>query len=178
MRLRRSDTWMVALTLAIASLFGAVAVSAASNEVLEKELMAADRAFAATTLEEGLEGWMSFFATDGVRLDLHGPIAQGLDAIREADGPLFARPDRRLVWEPTDAGAFSGGTLGFTRGKYAVEGLNAGGGWDVLATGRYLSWWRRGSLGWKVLLDTGTPDPPPAAPAPTSPTAEGDGGQE
>jgi ketosteroid isomerase-like protein len=152
-------------------------VSAASNEVIEKGLMEADRAFAAATLEKGLDGWVSFFAADGVRLDPYAPIVQGLDEIREADAGLFARPDRRLVWEPTDARAFSGGTLGFTRGKYTVEGQNAEGGWEALATGRYLSWWRRGSAGWKVLLDTGTPDPPPAAlPAAESPAAEGDGG--
>jgi ketosteroid isomerase-like protein len=179
MRLRRLTPWMMgpalapALALAAALLLGAVPARAASNEVLVKELMAADRAFAAATLEKGLEGWTSFFTTDGVRLDLHGAIVQGLEAIREADGPLFARSDRRLVWEPMDAGSFSGGTLGFTRGKYTVEGQNAEGGWEALATGRYLSWWRRGSAGWKVLLDTGTPDPPPASPAAESPAAPG-----
>jgi len=174
MRAQRSMTWL--LTLAVVLGLGALPASAASNEVLEKELMEADRAFAAATLDKGLEGWLSFFTTDGVRLDLFGPIAQGLEEIRGVDAALFARPDRRLVWEPTDARSFSGGTLGFTRGKYTFEGQNAEGGWEALGTGRYLSWWRRGSAGWKVLLDTGSPDPP-AAPAPESPDAEGEGGQ-
>jgi len=151
------------LAAALATLSPSDAAGQERNERVERELMEADRAFAAETLERGIEGWTSFFTGDGVRLDLFGEIHQGHEAIRAADGAAFSDPDRRLVWEPIDARAFSGWNLGFTRGVYRVEKRNGEGSWEVVSTGRYLSWWRRGSAGWKVLLDTGAVDPPAPA---------------
>lgn len=79
---------------------------------------------------------------------------------RIQDAALFADPDVRLTWEPTDAGVFEDRRHGFTRGRYKVlttgpEGKEP----RVTAGGAYLTIWRREGDGWKVILDTGSPDP-------------------
>lgn len=125
------------------------------------ELMAADRAFAAAAAERGLDGWMEFLAPDAARVDLRGDVVRGTEAIRASDAALFADPQVRLTWEPTAAGAFEGGTLGFTRGRYALL-LQPGepdGNPQTLSAGSYLTVWRHDAGTWKVILDTGVPDP-------------------
>lgn len=123
---------------------------------LRAELMQADRDFAAATAARGIEGWMTGFAVDAIRFDNDDRAVQGLDAIRHLDEPFMSDSTRLLTWEPTDAGSFEGGTLGFTRGRYAVVTRPA---WDTLGTGRYLTFWRRGPDGWRAIFDTGNPDP-------------------
>jgi uncharacterized protein (TIGR02246 family) len=139
------------------------------DQSAREELLAADRAFAAAAAARGLDGWMSVMAPDAVRLPRLGqPAVTGADAIRRADAALFADPTRRLVWEPTEAGPFADGRHGFTTGRYKVlrrpGTRDAGAGEDqVVASGSYLTWWRKEADGrWLVILDTGTPDPPAA----------------
>ena len=125
--------------------------------------MEADRAFARASAERGLEGWMSVYAPDAVRLSMGGRALQGLTAIREADAGLFADSTRRLVWEPTDAGVFADGRHGFTTGRSAFVSIERGKPVDTLSTGRYVTWWRLDDAGaWRVILDTGSNDPSPA----------------
>jgi ketosteroid isomerase-like protein len=125
-------------------------------------LMQADRDFARATAERGLDGWMSFYADDAVRIpqSLNGPPVQGLEAVRKFDARLFADPAVSLVWEPTDAGLYRGGALGFTRGRSETRRRDPGGATTVVGRGRYLTIWRREPSGqWKVILDTGVPAP-------------------
>jgi ketosteroid isomerase-like protein len=122
-----------------------------------EDLLEADREFDRVTTEKGLDGWMSYFAEDAVRLDLHGEVVRDLDAIRAKDTAMFADPQIRLTWSPTDGGLFRDGRHGFTRGRYRVvrqdeEDL------VVISRGAYLSIWRRENGEWKVILDTGAAD--------------------
>ncbi len=127
----------------------------------EAELMAADRAFAVAAAERGLEGWMSFFHEDASRPDSSGVVHRGLDAIRANDAAIFADPSLQLTWEPEHAGVFADGRHGYTWGRFQV--LAKGGEADqVVGKGWYLSWWRWQDGAWKVILDTGGPDPAPA----------------
>ena len=123
-----------------------------------EDLLEADRAFDRVTTEKGLDGWMSYFAEDAVRLDLHGEVVRDLDAIRAKDGAMFADPQIRLTWSPTDAGLFRDGRHGFTRGRYRVIRQDEEGS-VVISRGAYLSMWRRENGAWKVILDTGAADP-------------------
>ncbi len=117
--------------------------------------MAADRAFADSTAAHGLEGWMSFFATDAVRLQMGGPVAQGLEAIRTSDSALMNDPDYLLRWSPTDAGVFADGDHGFTTGQGALVRRTPPN--DTTWSGHYITIWRRASDGrWQVILDTGS----------------------
>src|SRR5262245_7973291 len=126
------------------------------------ELMDADRAFAKASAEKGLDGWMSFMAEDAVRVaPLGGQAHAGKAAVKELDAALFADPKVKLVWEPTDAGAFADGKHGFTTGRAKRVARNDKGEEEVRWTGAYVTWWRKGDDGrWKVILDTGAADPP------------------
>ena len=123
-----------------------------------EDLLEADRAFDRITTEKGLDGWMSYFAEDAVRLDLLGDVVRGFDAIRAKDSAMFADPQILLTWSPTDAGLFRDGEHGFTRGRYRVIRQDEDGP-VVISRGAYLSMWRRESGAWKVILDTGAVDP-------------------
>ncbi len=146
----------IALTLALAC------ASMPSREAVEQELLEADRAFLQATVEDGLEGWLSFFADDALRVDLHGQTAVGLEAIRVADAQLFEPGGLRLRWEPVEAIAFSGGEGGMTRGRYTLsrDASSGDGRPDIVAEGTYLTLWRREDGRFKVYLDTDAPDLP------------------
>jgi len=134
---------------------------------LPQQLMQADRDFCEAVAAGGLEAWLDHMAPDAVRLPGLGDAApiQGKAAIAAADGPLFADPARKLLWEPTSAAAFADGQLGYTTGTYRFVQFDAGGAEAaVLGQGRYLTWWGRDESGrWLVLLDTGEADPAPTA---------------
>jgi ketosteroid isomerase-like protein len=123
------------------------------------ELMAADRAFAAAAADKGLDGWMSFFTDDAVRVDLGEKAHVGKAAVKEHDTELFADPKKLLVWEPTDGGAFADGKTGYTTGK--AQMVTKGEKPDPTKwTHAYITWWRKGDDGrWKVILDTGAAIP-------------------
>lgn len=126
------------------------------------QLMDADRAFAAAAAARGLDGWMSFFAPDAVRLTPGAEPVRGTDAIRASDAPTFANPAVRLTWAPVDGGLFADGSHGWTIGRYEVHRRAADGSDTVAGRGRYVTLWRREANGtWRVILDTGSPDPPP-----------------
>lgn len=136
----------------------------ADAAALREALMEADRGFAASVAEGGLEAWMAHFAPDAVRLTGMGREAtRGLDAIREADAGLLGDPSLRLTWAPVDAGAYADGRHGFTTGRYQVLRRGEDGAERVVASGAYVTVWRLGDDGrWRVILDTGAPDPPGA----------------
>lgn len=147
----RAIAMMAACTVLAACGGGAV-----DGDAVAEQLIAADRAFAAATAERGLDGWLSYFAEDAVEFERNGPASRGLDAIRERDAGMFEDGEVRLVWEPDDAGVFDDGLYGYTRGPYRVLDATSG---EERGRGRYLTIWRREADGFKVVLDTGTPDP-------------------
>ena len=63
-----------------------------------------------------------------------------------------------LKWDPTDAGVFGEGEVGFTRGRYELVKTTAEGAQERQSTGSYLTIWQRLEVGWRVVLDTGDPD--------------------
>jgi ketosteroid isomerase-like protein len=63
----------------------------------------------------------------------------------------------RLEWTPLDAWGSRGGDLGVTTGTWKFSRIPGG---DVVATGRYVTVWRKDARGaWKGLIDIGNPDP-------------------
>jgi len=130
--------------------------ASADKESAKKSLMDADRAFAKATAERRIDGWMEFFADDAVRITpLGGKATVGREAIRELDGKMLADPSVKLVWEPTDAGAFSYGKHGFTTGKGTIFRTKDGGEQERLADVVYITMWRKDGDKWKIILDTG-----------------------
>ena len=144
-------------TIVTLILLGSVATAAD----LKDALMAADREFAKKSAEKGLDGWMSFMSDEIVRTRRPGEkLTVGKEAVRKEDAAIFADPTRKLVWEPVDAQGFRDGKSGVTSGRYKVVGTDKDGKETILSTGGYITWWRQeGDGAWRVLFDTGSPDP-------------------
>lgn len=107
----------------------------------------ADRAFAADTARDGVDGWVRHFAPDGalVRADAR---LEGVDAIRAAMTPLLS--SAQLRWEPAWSRLGPSGTLAATIGHAQIVD-----GDQVTWRGTYATIWRRTADGWKVIFDVG-----------------------
>ena len=128
----------------------------------ESSLMQADRDFAVATHARGIDGWMSFYAPDAIRIRYRGNMVRGFDEIRKFDLPNISDSTSVLNWEPTDAYVFNGGSIGSTTGTYSVVSRRATDAGKELGSGRYVTIWRRDGGRWLVIMDTGYPNPPVA----------------
>lgn len=153
-----------ALAAATAAASAALAVAGCATIVIEPsepdvapgydEVLAADRAFSARSLEVGApQAFEEFFAEDGVVLPTSGGPRRGLDALAAymADFPA----DARLSWEPAGGDISEGGDLGYTWGRYRLIAPDGNGGEQAI-TGHYTTIWERQADGdWRVVLDIG-----------------------
>lgn len=156
------------MLLALAAVAGLVFVgfaAGAPEPADEREqLLAADRAFDQATAEKGIEGWVSSFAPNGSMLPGDEPPVTGPDAIRQFMGPTLTQPNSSLRWQPTHAEVLIPGVLGMTTGRWELRSLDAEGK-PRRRTGTYVTIWKKQPDGaWKVVFDTGSPDPPAAKP--------------
>ena len=122
---------------------------AADKGILEKMEAAFDKA----ALERGLEGFVSYFAADGVAIVANRPPVRGHAALRELHKDTFG-PGCQLRWHPDTAEMGAAGDMGWTSGPYtySCNGKKLGGG-------RYFTVWKKQADGsWKVSADMGTPD--------------------
>ena len=133
-----------------------------TSDATENSLMQADRDFAVATHGRGIDGWMSFYAPDAIRIRYRGNMIKGFDEIRKFDLPNISDTTSVLNWEPTDAYVFNGGSIGSTTGKYSVVSRRAADTGKELGSGRYVTMWRREGGRWLVIMDTGYPNPPVA----------------
>ncbi|PYO09136.1 MAG: hypothetical protein DMD30_06520 [Gemmatimonadetes bacterium] len=152
-----------ALSAMTTSCVGVVVNTAGSaRDTTEAELMQADRDFAVATHARGIDGWMSFYASDAIRIRYRDNMVRGLNEIRQFDLPRISDTTSTLNWEPTDARIFRGGSIGSTTGRYWIVSRTGADAGKELGTGRYVTMWRREGGRWLVIMDTGYPDPPPA----------------
>lgn len=118
-------------------------------------LMELDREFAAITQKEGVDGWVKYFAEDGVMAPSKGDIIKGKEAIRKAMSTSFGTNGYSLMWEPEYAEVSEDGSLGYTYGRYLRTSLDEAGN-AVSGTGRYNSIWKRQIDGnYRIVLDIG-----------------------
>ena len=157
---------VITFALATVAMGCAPAVSnnpGSSSGATESSLMQADRDFAVATHAHGIDGWMSFYAPDAIRIRYRGNMVKGLDEIRKFDSPYISDTTNVLNWEPTDAHVFRGGDIGSTTGRYwAVNRTGADAGKET-GRGRYVTMWRRDGGRWLVIMDTGYPEPAASA---------------
>ena len=138
----------------------AVATTSSGRDATESSLMQADRNFAVATHARGIDGWMSYYASDAIRIRYRGNMVRGHDAIRQFDLPNISDTTSTLNWEPTDAYVYNGGTIGSTTGRYWVTSRRTADAGKELGRGRYVTMWRREGGRWLVIMDTGYPEPP------------------
>ena len=142
----------------------AVNTSGSQGNATESSLMQADRDFAVATHARGIDGWMSFYTPDAIRIRYRGNMVKGFNEIRKFDLAYISDTTNVLNWEPTDAHVFRGGEIGSTTGRYwAVSRAGANAGKET-GRGRYVTMWRREAGRWLVIMDTGYPEPAPPAP--------------
>ncbi|HEX6626782.1 MAG TPA: hypothetical protein VF105_02400 [Gemmatimonadaceae bacterium] len=154
---------VVCISLLITGCSVAVNAGGSSSGASEASLMKADRDFADSTHLRGIDGWMSFYARDAIRIRYRANMVKGHDAIRAFDLPNISDTTSTLNWEPTDAYVFSDGTIGSTTGRFWVVGRKPENLGKEIARGRYVTMWRREANRWLVIMDTGYPDPPVTA---------------
>ena len=144
-----------ALASAVALLAGCTP-SASGPEKFKAEILAADKAFAASAVKDGVKpAFLRVIANDGKLLN--DPRA-GADAVNAnyAQFPSTAV----LTWEPSFVDVSSSGDLGYTWGRYTMTiPSGVAGKPPLISMGTYVTIWKRTPNGeWKVELDGGNPD--------------------
>ena len=148
--------------LAFGSLATACTVTVNTNDsptgATEASLMQADRDFAVATHSRGIDGWMSFYTPDAIRIRYRGNMVKGAEEIRKYDLPGISDTTTILNWEPTDAHVFRDGDIGSTTGRYWIVNRTGPDAGKEGGHGRYVTMWRRDHDGWLVIMDTGYPE--------------------
>jgi ketosteroid isomerase-like protein len=138
-----SSRWCLAVPAA--ALVCLVATGAAASGTLDS-LVAAERAFARRSVEQGMrEAFLAFLADDGV---IFRPRATPGRRTWQSRGPVAAT----LVWEPVFAEVSAAGDLGYTTGPWELRPEDPR---DV-SYGNYVSVWQKQADGtWRVAVDIG-----------------------
>jgi ketosteroid isomerase-like protein len=114
--------------------------------------------FQKATAEKGWDGYITFFAEDGVELPNGESAMEGKAAIRKSLGDWT--PDMNLTWKPTKAEMASSGDIGYTWGEYTFKHKDKD-GHPVVNYGKYMTVWKKQKDGsWKVAVDMGNNAPP------------------
>lgn len=149
MRLRSLSVVPVCLMLLAATAAGA----RESNGDLKKQVMDAERAFAATMKTRDLDGFTRFLADEAVFMSAQGNL-RGKGAIIKGWRQFYAGPQAPFSWEPEEVEVVESGTLAYSGGPV----FDAAG----KRIGRFNSIWRLKAPGqWEVVFDRGSDFGPP-----------------
>lgn len=149
--LQRAAAFVQPLVAAGALALAAAASPAASTgdeaAALRDEVMAAERAFAATMARRDLAGFASFLADEAIFFS--GATAQrGKDAIVAAWSQFYEGADAPFSWAPDTVEVLDSGTLALSSGPVYDPAGNL--------AGRFNSIWRRDAPGtWRIVFDKG-----------------------
>lgn len=139
-----------------------VSIAGAASADLQSDLdslVAAERAFAKTSEEQGTKAaFLAFLADDSI-LFRPGPV-NGRKWTEERPAPTGL-----LTWRPVKADIAKSGDLGYTTGPW--EARAKGKDDPDVAQGHYVTVWKKRADGsWKLVTDIGNVHPKPEAPAP------------
>ncbi len=114
-------------------------------------LVAAEKSFDREVSELGIrKAFAAAVAADAILLQ-PAPVA--------ADAGIAALPETlKLTWEPSFAEIAASGDLGWTTGPYHAH---RDGDTTTVRHGHYVSVWRRDGDRWRLVIDGGSPHPPP-----------------
>lgn len=135
----------------------AILSPAETREEALASLVAAERAFAQTSVDSGYKAaFLSVLAADSTVYQ-PGPV-NGREAVSAGEEPPFV-----LSWYPVTADIAASGDLGFTTGPYTVTPKDPAE--TRRGSGHYTSVWRRLPTGaWELVVDLGTRHPAAATP--------------
>jgi len=125
-------------------------------ERLKAELIAADKAFCASSISRGPKA--AFLGAIARDCKLLNDSRIGADAVNNVFIQFPATAT--LTWEPAFAEVSASGDLGYTWGRYQLTvPMTKLGSQPLIRRGSYVTVWRRQPGGaWKVVLDGGNPD--------------------
>lgn len=120
-------------------------------------LMKLEADFQKATAEKGWDGYITYYAEDGVELPNGGSIVQGKEAIRKSLGEWA--PGTSLTWKPVKAEMAASGDLGYTYGTFEFHAKDKD-GHPIVRYGKYATVWKKQKDGaWKVAMDMGNSAP-------------------
>ncbi len=146
---------------AIVLLAALMSAGCASNRVRSisgRELVELDERWATAAASNDLDAIMDFWDENAVLYAPDLPPLYGKLAIREFLERRRMRPDHRIRWVPTCAGADEVGSMAYTLGELTVTQPDDTGTATTL-TGRYVSIWRRDGDRWRCAVKCWTPSP-------------------
>jgi ketosteroid isomerase-like protein len=137
--------------------------SPAPSRADERLLRDLEARFARAVAAKDRQAFLAFWAQDAAIFPPGAGPAVGPAKIWENWAPILENPDVSLTWEPSRAEMASSGDLGYTYGREESKSRRAGGE-VIVRKGCYVTIWRKEKDGaWRVVLDIGSPDPPPPA---------------
>jgi ketosteroid isomerase-like protein len=119
----------------------------------ERAVREADAACSKAAAAKDVEGTVSFFAEDAVKL-------QPKESIRKSVSELMANPGFALSWQASKVEASRGGDLAYAVGTYQFT-LNNAKGKPVTDRGKFVAVWKKQTDGhWKMVADMANSDVP------------------
>ncbi len=152
MRLRSLS--LLAAALMLAATGANVPTSARdSNQDLRKQVMDAERAFAATMKARDFDAFTRFIADEAIFFSPQGNL-RGKQAIARSWRAYYDKPQAPFTWAPEEVEVVDSGTLAYSGGPiYDPSGRKIG---------RFNSIWRLEAPGqWRVVFDRGSDFAPP-----------------
>jgi uncharacterized protein (TIGR02246 family) len=128
----------------------------------EAAIREADANWSKAAAAKDVEGFVAFFADDGMLLPPNHELVSGKQVIRKWATEMMAAPGFAVSWQPTNAQAARSSDLGYTIGTYELTVHDAKGK-PVTDRGKYITVWEKQADGtWKVAADTFNSDLPAA----------------
>ena len=151
----RSLSLLPACLVLAAAAFGGAAHARETNGELKKQVIDAERAFAATMKTRDFDGFTRYIADEAIFFGAEGPL-RGKQAIARNWRQFYDKPQAPFSWEPEEVEVVDSGTLAYSGGPI----YNAAG----QRIGRFNSIWRLRAPGqWEVVFDRGSDFGPPPA---------------
>jgi len=120
----------------------------ADRGTLEQQVMATERAFAATMAARNHTAFTSFLADDAVFLNGGRGELRGKSAIAEYWKRYYSAPQAPFSWQPDRVAVLDSGDLAYSTGPVAAP--------DGKVFTRFYSTWRREPSGaWRIVFDDG-----------------------
>jgi ketosteroid isomerase-like protein len=137
----------------------ATAAAAAALQKATAQVIATERAFAATMANRDFKSFMGFLSADAVFYS-GSTVERGATPIAQQWAPYFRGAQAPFAWRPDDVQVLDDGRLALSTGPVTVAGQ---------IVGRYNSVWRlEAPNSWRIVFDKGeavcsTTSPPPAS---------------
>lgn len=121
----------------------------AEHDRLERQVCAAEGAFAATMADRDIDAFAEFIADDAIFLDKSGSL-RGRDAVVSGWSRYFAGPTAPFSWQPDRVEVLESGELALSTGPVFDS--------QDKQIGTFTSIWRREPSGdWRIVFDRGCP---------------------